>query len=696
MGDEQAPWAGLQSQARGDGKGRGRTIKFDKNNVNQAGDVVHALADLLSIYSAAAHDLGGKSKIGGSSAEVVSNITENAHHFGEFDSGVRLSDLFRDAATDLVNNLMPKYVEAATHIGRAFLDATKEMVGTEEETAEEFKRLVSGSKAGEKSLKTGADRQEYTYKTDRGDAPTTVSTYVHTAPQQPSWTTSGSDGNSLPSPVPRDEGSKSPFAKSKGDPKYAVPMSHPARYPGAVDPTKLAANPNVVVPENAESLTYRRAVELGLSLQGRSAALNGMAGDWNRIAARIETGTRDVHYKITDLTAPGVWEGNTATTAKAAVDAYVGAANQLTDGMREIGRLLSNGAGWTSVVHSYMPVGGSPYADPTPEVESQIMAVAREAYSGWYMEGVRATSMVPKLPPPTGIQGAAPGPQLPGVPGEGVPGGIPGGMPGLGAGPGGGAMPRVPKMGDMAGMTGLAGGGSGHVPSTVPANYLDPESGRAQAARAAAQLEEQGRAAADQAKQREDWAAQQQAANEQAKQQAAEQQARQQSEQAAQQAKQGMDQGMQAAQQAMAAAVDAAKQAAAKGMQEQAKEYAAGLPGLGKPDINGAAGLGRGGGGPGGGLGGATPMSREALSAAKLFPRASLPGQAIAGANPLARAGLAGPMSGGPGPGPHPGNAAGANQAKDPKKAEYLKSAENLEEALGDPVIVTIPVAGQQ
>ncbi|WP_225729014.1 MULTISPECIES: hypothetical protein [unclassified Nocardia] len=185
-------------------------------------------------------------------------------------------------------------------------------------------------------------------------------------------------------------------------------------------------------------------------------------------------------------------------------------------------------------------------------------------------------------------------------------------------------------------------------------------------------------------------AAAQQAADKQAQARADEERAQQQaadlqrqSNQSAQQGMQGMDQAVQQATQGLSAA----QQALANGLRDQAKNLAAGLPSANAADLkNLASGPGIKAG-PGPGPGSAAPLSREALQASKLFPRASItPGSVVGRAGVPAVSGLAGT----PGAAGAPGSAAkSAGQEKEHKRPHYLESTEYLVEAFGEAPIVT-------
>jgi hypothetical protein len=109
-----------------------------------------------------------------------------------------------------------------------------------------------------------------------------------------------------------------------------------------------------------------------------------------------------------------------------------------------------------------------------------------------------------------------------------------------------------------------------------------------------------------------------------------------------------------------------------------------------KADAAGALGGGAGGlGAPAAGTEGLDGlMPRQAADSSKLFPRASLPGDAPVQAGPAQGAGEPGmePPMGGAGAG------ARNNQEKDKKRAGYLDSVEHLEEAIGDVPIAVRPI----
>lgn len=382
---------------------------------------------------------------------------------------------------------------------------------------------------------------------------------------------------------------------------------------------------------------------------------------WDWMAVELDGTFGDLNNRLARFPLEGSWQSprgeggiNAAITAAAT---YRSQANALTTSMRALSQNLTYTAGWLSETKKFMPgetrdKGG--YVDRESQEDSCLDLWHRRGFQNWYVEGMKYTNAaIPILPAPT-VKPAQP-PAQPGPPG-----------------PPGTASPGTAAPGTAA------PGASQQQLAALRAAQQDSDQQRQALARQQKALEEARRTSEEQA--RKSAAAQQQ----------------QQAQQAAQQA---MQQAAQQAQQVGQQLAGAAQQAAHQIAQQSAL---AGLPGLpaGLQDFQDAAkkmsSAAKGAtGGPGPGIGKATPPAGQNLErASKLFPRATTDITATATG---VRAGLApgtgmagAPMGGMPMGGP--GAAGGGGQQKEHKRADYLDSTEHLEEAIGEAPVVAKPV----
>ncbi|WP_341684270.1 hypothetical protein REK76_03925 [Nocardia farcinica] len=594
---EPNPYEGLRSAAQN------RVFKIDEQ---VATDAVKIIADAMDIIEFAAGDFkadapGGQLSQGEQAAyDQLYKDIKTVDHFGNLGSGKTLSKAFQDLGIELMDTTLPAFKKSLRDLAEAFIIAGG-MVENQEDTSESvFNALKNESAAAGEVHHVGMRRHGDRYISNDPVIPTNVG----------------------------------------GESYSGRPLD--AKAPGMRSINTFL--------EPAASLTYPVANSLRNSLEGRINGLTMLAGEWQRMADRLTIGFNNMARGMTGLT-ESRWRGDSAEQGMGAVNRYSAAAGQLTTAMNHVGTLLENASAWMSKFYAELP--DAPVA-ASDTAENQAVTRAQAAFTAWYAPGVTASSVLPELPGPTGIQGQNPGPR------ETVPTGNPTGNP---TSPTGSPSPNQLQ------------------PAFTPVSQNQPN---AQLAQLQSQASQQGKALRD-------LAAQQAAAQQAAQQAAAQQSAQQAVQQAAQQAQQALQQGLQGAQQAIQEGLQGAQQ----NMQPAGL---AGLPGslsdlqkdLAKKGGGGGAGKGAGGGGGGGGglPGGANPKDLAATS--KLFPRASLP---TTTGMEAARAGIAA-TPGMPGaPGAMGAAGQGANQGqKEYKRADYLDSVEHLEEALGEAPIVVKPV----
>ncbi|WP_330252267.1 hypothetical protein OG874_40305 [Nocardia sp. NBC_00565] len=613
-GEASNPWSGLKNQAKSG------VFKIDPK---VAPDAAQFVADAMSVFDIAAGDTKGPYQAGDTQGLNQYKDMQTVDHFGNLGSGKIISHAFSEAATELLTKKLPAYKKSLQDLGEAFVIAGHMVTKAEQTSESVFNELKS---------KTAPKYHDAADQIMMRKAPNGAGgryTWVDVDPEMPTTDGKQFDGKAL---------------EQKG-------------------PATRVVDPQL---EPAESLTYYKATAMYWSLVDKPNGLLSMGGDWTRMAARLEMGFADLGSNI-DLLVKDRWQGDGSKAAKSAVDKYVTASRQLTGDMRQIGTLLVDGATWTINFRQTLPQPDAKtgkYEAITPEQENAATKAAQAGFRAWYRRGIQASTVLPVLPPPTGI---------PGMDQRTTGGGTPGG--------------------------GTPGGGTG---GSTAANNAAAQQRAAQTAaeqrKAIEQAQEQAKQQqAELEKQRQQ--AQQEAAQQQAQQaqEAAQQQAQQAAQQAAAQAQDALKQGLDGAKSAAEQAAQQASAAAAKDMQSAGL---AGLPSalsaLGKDALKagGSAGAGKGGGGAGaGGSGAGAGLSPNSLSS-KLFPRAGL-GDAAAAAT-AARAGLAtAGQPGTPGGMGPAGHGAGQGQNKEHKRAGYLDSVEHIEEALGDAPVVVKPVVEQ-
>ncbi|MBH0777590.1 hypothetical protein [Nocardia bovistercoris] len=422
--------------------------------------------------------------------------------------------------------------------------------------------------------------------------------------------------------------------------------------------------------ELATLVSYRDSIHsesvrsMAETWRGHGTSLGSLAGQFSN----------EVKSKIVDS-----WDSDGGRTASAAVQRYAEQLLQLPVVINAVANSLDFSAKFLDTTRNNIPDANGKLVDGTSIVNSdgdydnadsraQLQALLKQRAndvmnqifvpSGKSVDGAMPMFPLPQpvttgLPDPTGTQRSGPGSPGPG-----------------GAGPGGlntGALSRA-----------------SFDPRALGAASLSQGNLQAQQA-ALKNLTEQQQAAQELARQQAEQAA---------------------AQQAAQQAQSALQQGLDAAQQGLSSVQDAAQQGLAAA-QQAAQEGLSGLGGLGALPTSlagmgdlpsalksgkGSGGGGAGGGGAGRGGAGSAALGKDAAQAAasKLFPRASLTGDAAA---TVARAGLAtNGQNGTPGGMGPAGAGAGQGQNKERKRADYLDSTEHLEEALGDAPVVAKPV----
>ncbi|WP_433523149.1 WXG100 family type VII secretion target [Nocardia pseudovaccinii] len=603
------PWSGLKNQAKSG------VFKIDPK---VAPDAVQYIADAMTVFEIAAGDTKGPYPTSDAQGMKQYKDMLTVDHFGSLGSGKILSNAFATVASELINKKLPEYKKSLQDLGEAFVIAGQ-MVKKSEETSESVFNAIKAKTAPKIS-----------------DAATQIMQrkYQGGAGGQYSWVDVDPD-------MPKADGSK----------YDGKPLEQHGPATEVVDPHL----------EPAESFTYYKATEMYWALVDKPNGLLSMGGDWTRMAARLESGFADLGSNI-DLLVKDRWQGDGSKAAKGAVDKYVGASKQLTTDMRQIGQLLVDGAMWTINFRQTLPQPDAKtgqYAAITPEQESAATKTAQDGFRAWYRPGIQSSTVLPVLPPPTGIPGVD---------------------------------SRTTDGGDQR-TSGGGGGGSSAADNAAAQQRAAQAAAQQQKAleQAQAQTKQQQAELEKQRQQAEQQAAQQQA---QQAQQAAQQQAEQAAQQAASQAQDALKQGLDSAKSAAEQAAQQAQAAAAKDMQSAGL---AGLPSalsaLGKDALKagGGAGAGKGAGG-GAGSGAGAGLSPNSLSS-KLFPRAAV-GDAAAAAT-AARAGLASTGQPGSPGGMGPAGHGAGGQNKEHKRAAYLDSVEHIEEALGDAPVVVKPVVEQ-
>lgn len=442
-----------------------------------------------------------------------------------------------------------------------------------------------------------------------------------------------------------------------------------------------------VSPEPGMSIGWKDEMKnFGTSAYDAASKNVFVAWNWCRLSTELTRAFNDLSGRMSEYSKN--WEGQGKEAAEKATTNYAASTQPLTQYMDQLGRTLNYLCGEMSrtaqdiqsAVSNVDPAHPSKDGDTLDKVSDDVaQRVAASIMDSQYSPAIKAADgSLFSLPDPTKPLSGKPLTNTPPAntpPANTPPGSTPPGGTPPGATP---TSSRTP---------------SGNNGSTEQQRQ-EQERQRKANAEYQKQLEQQRQE--DQKRAEEE--RQRQVAAQKQQQQAAEQQAAQQATQ------QAMSQAQQAAQQGMQALQQAIQQGAQAFQQDEAAKRMAGLPspaGLGESALEaakkagGAGGGGRGGGvGAGGGAGtGGGP--RDSLQASRLFPRASVSPETAALS--ATRSGIAaGPAAGAPGGmGPAGHGAGGQGQNKEHKRADFLDSTENLEEALGDAPVVAKPVVEQ-
>ncbi|WP_280234051.1 hypothetical protein [Nocardia cyriacigeorgica] len=549
---------------------------------------------------------------------------------GHFPGAVRLADKFAEVAAEFRDEVMKEHKRIATDLGESFVIAGNLYKGTDGDGKSHFDGMVRSANAG--------DLVKHVQQEEMYDG-----RWVDISPDIPNlgnYQDKDKKYGGLPD-------SLLDLAGSKGSQGFAV----------SVPP--------------AQTLNFNQLWWLGDQIRGKPAFIAVAGGDWMRMKLQLKSAFSNFDQSILGLVESERWKGTGADSAAKAIRMYTNKSAPLLTAMQQLGDNLVNASGWTANTVYGMPDKSVAYT-PDDQEHAQL-ELARQVYENWYDPGITAcATAIPILPKPSDVVE--------------IPSDNPndnrnnnnnnnnGNNGNNGGGNGGGG----------------TGGGAAAQQQADLAKFAKDQQALAQQQRDSEAM--QAKADADAKRQADELRQQQQLAQ----QQAAQREQQQAVQQAAQQVQQGLQQGLQQAQQAAQQGLQAAQQA----MQQAGL---AGLPqalsGLGKdlPNLKGGLGGGKGagGGGAGGGAGalGGLPKEPAQTQASKLFPRASVAG-AAAGA--MRGAGLA-PMAGAPGApggmGPAGAGAGGGQQgSKEYKRADYLDSAEHIEEALGDAPVVAKPV----
>ncbi|BDT85070.1 hypothetical protein [Nocardia cyriacigeorgica] len=555
---------------------------------------------------------------------------------GHFPGAVRLANKFAEIAAEFRDEVMKEHKRIATDLGESFVLAGKLYEGTDLDGKGHFDSMVRTSNAGD-LIKHVEQEQMYDGR------------WVDISPDIPNlgdYENKDSRYGGLPD-------SLLDLAGSEGSQGFSV-----------------------TVPP-AQTLNFNQLWWLGDQIRGKPAFIAVAGGDWFRMKLQLQSGFSNFDQSIQGLMDSDRWKGTGADGAARAVRLYTNNSGKLLTAMQQLSDNLVNASGWTANTVYGMPDQSVAYT-PDDQEHAQL-ELARQVYANWYEPGITAcATAIPIMPKPTDAV------QIPNDDRQNTNnnGGNNGGGNNGGGNNGGGGTGSGTSAAQQQQQASLAQFAKDQQALTQQQRDMEAAQAKAdaEARRQAAELRQQQELAQQQAEQR----AQQQAA-----------------QQAAQQAQQALQQGLQQAQQAAQQGLQQAQQAAQQAMQQAGL---AGLPqalsGLGKdlPNLKGGLGAGKGvgGGGAGGGAGagglGGLPKEPAQTQASKLFPRASAAGIA---AGAMRGAGLA-PIAGAPGApggmGPAGAGAGGGQQAKEHKRAEYLDSAEHIEEALGDAPVVAKPV----
>ncbi|MFE1593224.1 hypothetical protein [Nocardia sp. NPDC058705] len=433
-------------------------------------------------------------------------------------------------------------------------------------------------------------------------------------------------------------------------------------------------NPSPVNVEAAASKDYDDFHNMYIAIANTKTKVDQIAKAWGWMHQQMRDNATGLREAVDSAITKGLWSTPAAAKARNSISGYTADVVNLSNKMNTLSTTIGYASNWLGQVQTYLPAKPKPKAPASghPAQEHQYYkdiekatGLAREGFSRLYAPSITtASNSIPLLPD-------ASSPVTGGLTGDSGTGGSDSGDSRSGSGSGSGSGAGGGGYGGGFG-GGSGGSGSGHASRPVGTSSTDKpggttgpggitginrpdgtQSGSGQNGSGAGSGAGSGGGSGTSA------------LSEAAKQ-------------------------MGLASSQPTAATTAAEQAAAanKAAIDKAKED------LAKNTKAGGAGGGAGGGGlGGGGLGGAgLPKDAATAAASKLFPRASagLPGAAAG----LGRAGMGAGMAGMPG-GMGPAGAGAGGQGggnKEHKRADYLDSAEHLDEAIGGAPVVAKPV----
>ncbi|GAB2683087.1 hypothetical protein [Nocardia goodfellowii] len=458
---------------------------------------------------------------------------------------------------------------------------------------------------------------------------------------------------------------ESPFSWTGGEKPEGLSDGLRTQVPESVLPASLGP-----LSDDADNMSWDQLFDVGQSIRDNNivSKFESTAERWWQMANLVEQALLRPRERLAAITAES-WQGAGATAAVAAVDTFMAESGKTVDAVRLTGDLIHFIAEWAGKTENAMPAFQDysrihTLSDNVTQIEGEWMrpyAVDdflveldnyREAFRANYVENILLTDKsIPEIPiPPNPTVGDLTIPDL--TPNEN-PGGTdyadPGGGGGLDAG-GGGLDPDAFEPDAWPGNASPSELPADQAPTTHPAGS--------------------DTAPADRTPDQDSTGWQQSA--------------------------------QQAAQQGMSAL----EQLAQQGSQtlQEALQNSGGMPLATNPLASVPTSLGQStaplaGWRPSGMSSGAGAASdpgntRSLADAAKLFPRASVSGTDFQTAGRTAAGGAQYPTAGSPGATGSPGAAARGKDDERHKRPMYLESAEHIEEAIGQALETTRPVAG--
>ncbi|MQY25004.1 hypothetical protein [Nocardia aurantia] len=591
--------------------------------------------------------------------ESFDQVTRNLDHvlatpdFSPVPSGHQLGEKFRHAASQLRDGVVAQHLAILENLAQTFIWAGKVLYETEDQSADVFTKMRSNSLPAGESFTPGS---------------------VHV----PRWVDSKS-----PNAAPFHQPDSGALEVSNGKLSYLPDFDDKLK--GLPELEQLANEMRAigVVPdgspvnlERSSDLVWNDFFNHYKVMSGEIGKIQQAAQDWLGFVNVLHTGRAIFQEKATAiLNNNEYWHGDSSTAAREAIGRYVrNELESLTRAMQIISDNLTDSVGWLTKLQEYLPEVSfeqkAAEVGYTPKLLDSMLNAYRTKWTEWYVEGAQsASAAIPVMPLPQGgntssLVPSQPNPVVPPV-----------------------APPVAPPTAPVSPVSALSGSGSGDQKAA-----LDPGSlGGGPGLDGAPKVDQPGDPAADQQPVTEP---QTQQPDQSQQLQSMLQQGAQALQQAAQQGSQVAQQGASAIQQGLQTAAQTAQQALQQAAQQstQAAALAAGLPNtaadeLGKSGIGaggGAAGGGAGSGRAGLGAGSAAEGPRNSAATQRLFPRAAA---ATTDSATTGRAGLASSAATSAGaPGMSPGAHGGGHgqQNKEHKRPEYLKTTENLDEALGD------------